>query len=39
MSRKTKNKHRKNTKSRDTINKTKAVKIVDARTTTIFTLR
>ena len=28
----------KNTKSRDTINKTKAVKVVDDRTTTIFML-
>ena len=39
MSQRRKNKHRKNTKSRDTIKKTKAVKIVDDRTTTIFTLR
>ena len=39
MSQNTKNKYRKSTKSRDTINKTKAVKIVDDRTTTIFTLR
>ena len=39
MSQKTKNKYRKNTKSCDTINQTKAVKIVDDRTTTIFTLR
>ena len=38
MSQKTKNKYRKNTKSRDTINKTKAVKIVNDRTTTNFTL-
>ena len=36
MSQKTKNKYHKNTKSRDTINKTKAVKIVDDYTTTIF---